>query len=83
VAIAARTNMGNVHLDQSWDVDEVVEIYWEDARARRKSDPPDRRGDAIALSNTGGALGKAEAVSPLREAVALGRDLNDEPGMAS
>lgn len=87
VAIAARTNMGNVYLDQGRDVDEVVEIYWDDVRACRESDPPDRRGEAVALSNIGGALGIAEryteALPPLREAVAICRDLNDKPGIAS
>ena len=87
VAIAARTNMGNVYLDQGRDVDEVVEIYWEDVRACRESDPPNRRGEASALSNIGGALGKAEryaeALPPLREAVAVCRDLDDKPGIAS
>lgn len=87
VAIAARTNMGNVYLDQGRDVDEVVEIYWEDVRACRESDPPDRRGEAIALGNIGGALGRAEryadALSPLREAIAICRDLHDKPGIAS
>jgi tetratricopeptide (TPR) repeat protein len=87
VAIAARTNMGNVYLDQGRDVDEVVVIYWEDVRACRESDPPDRRGEAIALSNIGGALGKAEryteALSPLRDAIAICRDLDDKPGIGS
>jgi hypothetical protein len=46
--------------DQGRDVDEVVEIYWDDVRACRESDPPDRCGEAIALSNIGGALGRAE-----------------------
>lgn len=87
VAVAARTNMGNVYLDQGRDADEAIEIYREDVRACRASDPPDRHGEAIALSNIGGALGKAqryaEAVSPLREAVAICRDLDDKPGIAS
>lgn len=87
VAIAARTNMGNVYLDQGRDVDEVVDIYWDDVRACRESDPPDRRGEAIALSNIGGALGKAEryagALPPLRGAAAICRDLDDKPGIAS
>jgi len=87
VAIAARTNMGNVYLDQGRDVDEVVEIYGEDIRACRESDPPDRRGEAIALSNIGGALGKSEryteALPPLRDAIAICRDLDDKPGIAS
>ena len=87
VAIAARTNMGNVYLDQGRDVDEVIDIYWDDIRACRVSDPPDRSGEAIALSNIGGALAKAEryaeAVAPLREAVAICRDLEDKPGIAS
>lgn len=87
VGVAARTNMGNVYLDQGRDVDEVIEIYSDDVRACRESDPPDRRGEAIALSNIGGALAKAEryteALPPLREAVALCRDLDDKPGIAS
>lgn len=87
VAVAARTNMGNVYLDQGRDVDEVIEIYSDDVRACRESDPPDRRGEAIALSNIGGALAKAEryteALPPLREAVALCRDVDDKPGIAS
>ncbi|WP_273735410.1 tetratricopeptide repeat protein [Mycolicibacterium septicum] len=87
VANAARTNMGNVYLDQGRDVDEVLEIYWEDVRACQQSDPPDRRGEAVALGNIGGALGKAEryaeALSPLRDAIAICRDLDDKPGIAS
>lgn len=87
VANAARTNMGNVYLDQGRDVDEVIEIYWDDVRVCRESEPPDRLGEAIALSNIGGALGKAEryadALSPLREAIALSRDLDYKPGIAS
>ncbi|OHU79015.1 tetratricopeptide repeat protein [Mycobacteroides chelonae] len=87
VAVAARTNMGNVYVDQGRDVDEVLEIYWDDVRACRESDPPDRRGEAIALSNIGGALAKAEryaeAVPPIREAVSICRDLDDKPGIAT
>lgn len=87
VANAALSNMGNVYLDQGRDVDEVVEIYWKDVQACRESDPPNRRGEAIALSNIGGALGKAEryaeALSPLRDAIAISRDLNDKPHIAS
>ena len=87
VANAALSNMGNVYLDQGRDVDEVVEIYWKDIQACRESDPPNRRGEAIALGNIGGALGKAEryaeALSPLRDAIAISRDLDDKPGIAS
>ncbi|AMO62349.1 Regulatory protein AfsR [Mycolicibacterium phlei] len=87
VAGAARTNMGNVYLDQGRDVDEVVQFYWEDVRACQESDPPHRRGEAAALSNIGGALGDAgrytEALSPLREAMSICRDLDDKPGIAS
>ena len=87
VANAARSNMGNVYLDQGRDVDEVVEIYWEDVQACRESDPPNRRGEAIALGNIGGALGKAEryaeALPPLQDAIAISRDLDDKPGIAS
>ncbi|CDM77200.1 Regulatory protein AfsR [Mycobacterium marinum] len=87
VAVAARTNMGNVYLDQGRHVDEVVEIYWDDVRACRESDPPDRRGEATALNNIGGALGKAErysdALSPLRQAIVICRDLDDKLGIAS
>ena len=87
VAVAARTNMGNVYLDQGRDVDEVIEIYWDDIRACRASDPPDRSGEAMALNNIGGALAKAEryaeAISPLREAVSICRDVDDKPGIAT
>lgn len=87
VAVAARTNIGNVYLDQGRDVEEVIEIYSDDVRVCRESDPPDRRGEAIALSNIGGALAKAEryteALPPLREAIAICRDLDDKPGIAS
>ena len=87
VANAAHSNMGNVYLDQGRDVDEVVEIYWEDVQACRESDPPNRRGEAIALGNIGGALGKAkryaEALPPLRDAIAISRNLDDKPGIAS
>lgn len=86
-ANAARANMANVYLDQGRDVDEVVEIYWADVRACREAHPPDRRGEAIALGNIGGALGRAEkyadALSPLRDAIAVWRDLDDKPGIAS
>ena len=87
VANAAMSNIGNVYLDQGRDVDEVVEIYWKDVQACRESDPPNRRGEAIALGNIGGALGKAEryaeALSPLRDAITIWRDLDDKPGIAS
>ena len=86
VAVAARTNIGNVYLDQGRDVDGVIEIYWDDVRACRASNPPDRSGEAVALNNIGGALGKAEryaeAVPPLREAIAICSDLDDKPGIA-
>src|SRR5271163_3144194 len=69
VADAARSNMGNVYLDQGRHIDEVLDIYWEDVRACRKSDPPQRHHEAITLVNIGGALAKAErfaeALSPL------------------
>lgn len=87
VATAARTNMGNVYLDQGRDFDAVLEIYWADVRASRESEPPDRRSEAIALSNIGGALGKAEryaeALPPLRAAIAICRDIGDKPGIAN
>jgi tetratricopeptide (TPR) repeat protein len=87
VADAARSNIGNVYLDQGRHIDEVLDIYWEDVRACRESDPPQRHHEAITLVNIGGALAKAErfaeALSPLRDAMAIGRDLDDRPGIAS
>jgi tetratricopeptide (TPR) repeat protein len=87
VADAARSNMGNVYLDQGRHIDEVLDIYWKDVRACRESDPPHRHHEAIALVNIGGALAKAErfaeALSPLRDAIAISRDLDDQPGIAS
>ncbi len=87
VADAARSNIGNVYLDQGRHIDEVLDIYWEDVRACRESDPPQRYHEAITLVNIGGALAKAEryaeALSPLRDAMAISRDLDDRPGIAS
>ena len=87
VANAARSNMGNVYLDQGRDIDEVFDIYWDDVQACRESDPPKRYHEAITLGNIGGALGKAEryaeALPPLRDAMAIRRDLDDRPGIAS
>lgn len=87
VANAARTNMGNVYLDQGRDVNDIIEIYWNDVRACRESDPRDRRGEAITLTNIGGALARAdryaEAVAPLREAISICRDLDYKTGIAS
>jgi tetratricopeptide (TPR) repeat protein len=87
VADAARSNIGNVYLDQGRHIDEVLDIYWEDVRACRESDPPQRHHEAITLVNIGGALAKAErfaeALPPLRDAVAISRDLDDQPGIAS
>lgn len=87
VAAAARSNMGNVYLDQGRPVDEVLAIYWEDVRASRESDPPHRHSEAAALTNIGGALAKdgrfAEAIESLRVALAISRELEDKPGIAS
>ncbi len=86
VADAARSNMANVYLDQGRRIDEVLGIYWEDVRACRESDPQ-RCHEAIALVNIGGALAKAErfaeALSPLRDAMAISRGLNARLGIAS
>lgn len=79
--------MGHVYLDEGRDVAEVVEIYWRDVRACRESDPPDRRGEVVALGNMGGTLRKAEryteALSPLRESIALCRKPGDKTGIDS
>jgi tetratricopeptide (TPR) repeat protein len=87
VADAARSNMGNVYLEQGRDIDEVLEIYWADVRTCRESEPPDRPGEAIALANIGAALSMAErftdAVPPLRDAIAINRELGHKPGIAS
>jgi ABC-type sugar transport system ATPase subunit len=75
------------YLDQGRHIDEVLDIYWEDVRACRESDPPQRDHEAITLVNIGGALSTAErhaeALPPLRDAMAISRDLDDQPGIAS
>lgn len=87
VADAARSNMGNVYFAQGRSVDEVLDIYWADVKACRESEPPNRRGEAIALANIGAALSLAErhvdAEEPLRKAIAIDRELGHEPGIAS
>ncbi|WP_198542280.1 AAA family ATPase [Mycolicibacterium peregrinum] len=87
VADAARGNMGNVYLEQGRDIDEVLEIYWADVRACRESDPPNRLSEAVTLANIGAALAMAEryaeAEQPLRDAIAIQRDLEHQPGIAS
>jgi tetratricopeptide (TPR) repeat protein len=87
VADAARSNMGNVYLEQGRDIDEVLEVYWADVRACRESEPPDRRGEAITLVNIGAALSMAErhakAIPPLRQAISINREIGHEPGIAS
>jgi tetratricopeptide (TPR) repeat protein len=87
VADAARSNMGNVYLEQGRDIDDVLEVYWADVRACRESDPPNRHGEAITLANIGAALAiterYADAIQPLRDAIAIQRDLEHEPGIAS
>ncbi len=86
VADAARGNMANVYLAQGRDLEEVLEIYWADVHACRRSEPPNRPGEAGALSNIGAALSMAErysqAIPPLRQAISINRDMGDEPGIA-
>ncbi len=87
VADAARSNMGNVYLEQGRDIDDVLEIYWADIRACRESDPPNRHSEASTLVNIGAALAMtgryADAIQPLRDAIAIRRDFEHEPGIAS
>jgi tetratricopeptide (TPR) repeat protein len=87
VADAARSNMGNVYLEQGRDIDDVLEVYWADVRACRESDPPNRHSEAVTLANIGAALAiterYADAIQPLRDAIAIQRDLEHEPGIAS
>jgi tetratricopeptide (TPR) repeat protein len=86
VADAARSNIGNVYLEQG-RIDEALPLYWDDVRACRESDPPQRYHEAITLSNIGAALATAErfteALPPLRDAMEIRRDLDDQPGIAS
>lgn len=87
VADAARSNMGNVYLEQGHDIDDVLEVYWADVRACRESDPPNRLSEAFALANIGAALAMkgryADAAQPLRDAIAIQRELEHEPAIAS
>jgi tetratricopeptide (TPR) repeat protein len=86
VASAARSNMANVYNEQG-RIDEALPLYWEDVRVCRESDPPQPYHQAITLANIGAALAKAEryagALSPLRDAMNIRRDLDDQPGIAS
>lgn len=83
---AALTNMANVLLDQG-RFDEALEVYWEDVRISRDSDPPHRFNEAIALSNIGAALGNAgryaEAIPHLQLSLEIRREIHDAPGIAS
>jgi tetratricopeptide (TPR) repeat protein len=85
-ASSSRCNIANVRLDQG-RVDDALGVYWQDVRICRESDPPHPYNEAGTLNNIGGALLKAErfeeAVPPLRQALAIRRDLDDQPGIAS
>jgi tetratricopeptide (TPR) repeat protein len=85
-ASSSRCNIANVRLDQG-RVDDALGVYWQDVRFCRESDPPHPYNEAGTLNNIGGALLKAErfeeAVPPLRQALAIRRDLDDQPGIAS
>ena len=85
-ASLSRCNIANVRLDQG-RVDDALDVYWQDVRICRQSDPPHPYNEAGTLNNIGGALLKAErfeeAVPPLRQALAIRRELDDQPGIAS
>lgn len=84
VANAAPNQHGERLIRSGRNVDAVVEIYWKDVEASRESNPRDRRGEATTLGNIGGVLAiaerYAEALSPLRDAIAICCDLDDKPG---
>ena len=86
VASAARSNMANVYNEQG-RIDDALPLHWEDVRVCRESDPPQPYHEAITLANIGAALAKAEryaeALPPLRNAMKIRRDLDDQPGIAS
>ena len=58
-ASLSRCNIANVRLDQG-RVDDALDVYWQDVRIRRQSDPPHPYNEAGTLNNIGGALLKAE-----------------------
>jgi tetratricopeptide (TPR) repeat protein len=82
----SRCNIANVHLEQG-RIDDALDVYWQDVQISRESEPPHPYNEASSLTNIGGALAKAErfeeAVLPLRQGLAIRRELDDQPGIAS
>jgi tetratricopeptide (TPR) repeat protein len=82
----SRCNIANVHIDQG-RVDDALEVYWQDVRISRGSEPPHPSNEAGTLNNIGAALAKVErfeeAVTPLRQGLAIRRRLDDQPGIAN
>ena len=73
----SRCNIANVHFDQG-RVDDALEVYWQDVRISRESEPPHPSNEASTLNNIGAALAKRErfeeAVTPLRQSLRSGAD---------
>jgi tetratricopeptide (TPR) repeat protein len=84
-ASLSRCNIANVRLDQG-RIGDALDAYWQDVRICRQSDPPHPYNEASTLSTIGAALSKAErfeeAIPPLRTALTLQRQLDDQPGIA-
>ncbi|CQD24774.1 putative ATPase [Mycobacterium lentiflavum] len=81
----SRCNIANVYFDQG-RVDDAFEVYWQDVRISRESEPPHLSNEAGTLNNIGAALAKRErfeeAVAPLRQSLTIRRRLDDQPGIA-
>ncbi len=57
----SRCHIANVHIDQG-RVDAALEVYWQDVRISRESEPPHPSNEAGTLNNMGAAVAKVELV---------------------
>lgn len=84
-ASTTRSNIANV-LVAMGQFAAAIDLYWEDIRVCRGSDPPHPYHEAITLTNLGAAFAEAQrfaqALPPLREAMKIRRKLGDRPGIA-